>query len=771
MQPVTRLWLYLLLAGALLYASSTMVSPINATRKKSHLVLPPAPDDTAMSMLYTPLLAIGRAPLVDVLWIRATQLKEEGRVFDALQLAKTICKLQPKFPAVWAFQAWNMSYNISVTFDTPEQRWRWVRNGYELLRDQGIPLNPNNTQLYRELSWILFHKVGDFMDDWHLYYKNEFAKLNEKVLGEPPPGFVRPGRVRGDFYREYDYPPLALMPERFDQLLGDGPVPVLVDQYRKTSLSPAEVLEALAMKKGEIDKHVASMNRTGVMSTDVETLVDLLKVDLKPCKAAIESLRVAADSRREARGVVALLKNDPDAAAFVQAIDGYGFDVRRPGVFMGLMNALRTQKITMPDVPEKLQDQKGREFLKFFGDINNRNPRAALERVWRNEVGFDIEPVKQAQREMAAGLDDFVSKLRGFGFDASEPGVYLGLLDAIRDDELKLPGVATHEQADEKHRFMEVWNAPKYEHDRKILEWFWRAYGLRHEFKLEPLRLVTMDNGFGMIMDYRLAESHSLYWANLGTDVGTDKREPVDIHRLNTDRVEFYCLQKMFQRGRLVMSPDAKMGEPPMLTPDLRAIPPLVEAFFRESKEYLKTEKNVEGRHFSINFETGFVGFMRAAALAYHEYGYNDEAKKLFEILRREKPDSMYEQGFDEFIKKQTVADREIGDYRIMQRRIAGLLRRSLINLAYDEDELAEQFVLRAKELYKYYQDNVASKRLKIEFTFEEVYREVLNSMPYFWNRRETYLRVCRKLGIEPIPETERVNPDPLSVEDDGSGE
>ena len=38
-------------------------------------------------------------------------------------------------------------------------------DGYELIRDRGIPINPNNTQLYRELAWILFHKVGDFMDD------------------------------------------------------------------------------------------------------------------------------------------------------------------------------------------------------------------------------------------------------------------------------------------------------------------------------------------------------------------------------------------------------------------------------------------------------------------------------------------------------------------------------------------------------------------------------------------------------------------------------
>jgi len=167
MRPATRKWLFALLGVAMVAIASTRIAPLNEARQKNNLVLPPLPETVQPSMLLTPLLAVGRAPLVDYLWMRATKLKEEGRFFDAYQLSETICQLQPKFASVWAFQAWNMSYNISVTLSTPEERWRWVRNGYELLRDQGIPLNPNNTQLYRELAWILFHKVGDYMDEMH----------------------------------------------------------------------------------------------------------------------------------------------------------------------------------------------------------------------------------------------------------------------------------------------------------------------------------------------------------------------------------------------------------------------------------------------------------------------------------------------------------------------------------------------------------------------------------------------------------------------------
>ena len=37
-----------------------------------------------------------------------------------------ITKLQPNFVTVWIFQAWNVSYNISVEFDDYRDRYRWV---------------------------------------------------------------------------------------------------------------------------------------------------------------------------------------------------------------------------------------------------------------------------------------------------------------------------------------------------------------------------------------------------------------------------------------------------------------------------------------------------------------------------------------------------------------------------------------------------------------------------------------------------------------------
>jgi hypothetical protein len=143
------------------------------------------PHDVALA-----LAALGsfRGLAVDYLWIRADRLKEEGKHYEALQLADMICRLQPRFPAVWSFQAWNMAWNISVTTHTPEERWLWVRNGMRLLRDRGIPLNPKAYKLYHDLAWIFLNKMGGSMDDMHMSYKREWAFVMQRLLGPPTPG-------------------------------------------------------------------------------------------------------------------------------------------------------------------------------------------------------------------------------------------------------------------------------------------------------------------------------------------------------------------------------------------------------------------------------------------------------------------------------------------------------------------------------------------------------------------------------------------------------
>ncbi len=131
-----------------------------------------------------------RGIIANALWIRSAELQEDGKHFEAVQLADWITKLQPHFSAVWVHLAWNLSYNISVKFPDPEDRWLWVQRGIELLRDEGLKYNPHAIDIYAELARQFHHKMGANLDDAHLTYKAHWADEMHRALGGGHPDFA-----------------------------------------------------------------------------------------------------------------------------------------------------------------------------------------------------------------------------------------------------------------------------------------------------------------------------------------------------------------------------------------------------------------------------------------------------------------------------------------------------------------------------------------------------------------------------------------------------
>ncbi|MEO0474379.1 MAG: hypothetical protein AAF085_00220 [Planctomycetota bacterium] len=152
-----------------------------------------------------------RGVLINVLWQRSEQLKQEGKFFESNNLAEYITTLQPRFPDAWDIQAWNMAYNISVKTKTAEERWDWVQKGMVLLRDRGIPNNPNAVTLYRSIAWILGHKMTGQTDDMHWFYKKRMAEIWQVVLGAPDPNW--------DWKPEFQDPANRPLEEDFDRLV------------------------------------------------------------------------------------------------------------------------------------------------------------------------------------------------------------------------------------------------------------------------------------------------------------------------------------------------------------------------------------------------------------------------------------------------------------------------------------------------------------------------------------------------------------------------
>lgn len=186
-----------------LCASGVLGTQIAASAGRNRLVYADAAEDGDPSEVSLG-IALGafRGLFVNYLWIRANDLKQDGKFYEAVDLAKTITRLQPRFPKVWQFHAWNLAYNISVATQTQEERWHWVQAGIRLLRNEGLKNCPNDLGIHRELAWILHHKVQGIMDDAHRYYKQQFALEWSYVMGSPPGAPLRE-QGRGTLRQEY----------------------------------------------------------------------------------------------------------------------------------------------------------------------------------------------------------------------------------------------------------------------------------------------------------------------------------------------------------------------------------------------------------------------------------------------------------------------------------------------------------------------------------------------------------------------------------------
>lgn len=220
-----------------------------------------------------------RGIFVNFLWIRANELKEDGRFYEAIDLARAITKLEPRFPQVWVFHAWNMAYNISVTTQTPQERWQWVNAGIRLLRDQAIPANPNDLLVHKELAWIFLHKIGAYMDDANLYYKRQLAAEWTLVLGLPP-GREAKDRDRAYMTRKYaDWlRPITEAPENPQDVVKAEPLTTeLVHRVRaEAHIEPGDPLvRSYAIVEAVAKSGARKLYESHVLSPDLRALLAL----------------------------------------------------------------------------------------------------------------------------------------------------------------------------------------------------------------------------------------------------------------------------------------------------------------------------------------------------------------------------------------------------------------------------------------------------------------------------------------------------------------
>ncbi len=182
MSPNVRALVLVAVAAACAVTNLGVGSSIEAQKKE---ILGPSAPAAPPPEVAVPTVLLGafRGLVVDYLWLRAVRLEEEGKFYEAKDLAQWISTLEPRLDQVWSFQAHGLAYNLSAASDDAETRYKWINAGIELLRDRGIKLNPRSPELYFMLSRIYSDKIGGPFDDFHLFLKRFLAVELVRAFG------------------------------------------------------------------------------------------------------------------------------------------------------------------------------------------------------------------------------------------------------------------------------------------------------------------------------------------------------------------------------------------------------------------------------------------------------------------------------------------------------------------------------------------------------------------------------------------------------------
>ena len=124
-----------------------------------------------------------RGMAVTMLWNKANEYKkvEDWTAFRAT--LEQLARLQPYFVKVWQYQAWNLTYNVSVELDNFRDRFYYVKQGIQYLKS-GIVYLRDNPTLLDDLGWFCGNKVG--RADEHFWYRQMFKADEDLHAADTP---------------------------------------------------------------------------------------------------------------------------------------------------------------------------------------------------------------------------------------------------------------------------------------------------------------------------------------------------------------------------------------------------------------------------------------------------------------------------------------------------------------------------------------------------------------------------------------------------------
>jgi hypothetical protein len=176
-----------------------------------------------------------RGMAVTMLWNKANHYKktEDWTAFQAT--LEQLARLQPYFIKVWQYQAWNLTYNVSVELDAVRDRFYYVKQGIRYL-EEGIEYLRDNPTLLDDLGWFCGNKVG--RADEHVQYRRLF-KLDDDLH---PEGRLSEERDNWLVSKEWYEQAVSAIDDKKQPLGTKNPV-TFFDSPARSQISYAEAIE------------------------------------------------------------------------------------------------------------------------------------------------------------------------------------------------------------------------------------------------------------------------------------------------------------------------------------------------------------------------------------------------------------------------------------------------------------------------------------------------------------------------------------------------
>jgi len=151
-----------------------------------------------------------RGVAANILWDRANEAKKTEDWTGFKAVLDQLSKLQPNYVFVWRFQAWNVSYNISVEWDDYHDRYFWVKEGIKFLR-RGARYNQTDPRLVYDTGWFTSQKIG--IADERVQFRRLFREDDDT---EFPDHRLRPFNRRDNWLvgQEYFEQAISLVDDR-----------------------------------------------------------------------------------------------------------------------------------------------------------------------------------------------------------------------------------------------------------------------------------------------------------------------------------------------------------------------------------------------------------------------------------------------------------------------------------------------------------------------------------------------------------------------------